>query len=196
MAIIPWKTLDSRYLIRDPWMVLRADRCETERGVTVDPFYVQEPPDWVQIVAFDRDDRILLVQQYRHGAGVVSRELPCGKIEAGEDPAEAARRELLEETGCVAQTLLPLPALSPNLTSLANTLYAFVALNTECVEEQHLDATEEIEFGFATIPEVLALIEGGGFLQALHVAYLFLALQKRGLYGVSPVARDSGESAG
>jgi len=181
MAIIPWKTLDSRYLIRDPWMVLRADRCETGHGVTVDPYYVQEPQDWVQIVAFDRDDRILLVQQYRHGAGLISRELVSGKIEVGEAPADAARRELLEETGCVAQTLLPLPALSPNLASLSNTLHAFIGLNTECVRAQSLDATEEIEFGFVTIPEVFALIESGGFLQALHVAYLFLALQKRRL---------------
>lgn len=185
MAITPWKTIDSRYLIRDPWMVLRADRCETARGVMVDPYYVLEPPDWVQIVAFDRQDRILLIQQYRHGAGVIASELPCGKIEPGEAPADAARRELLEETGCVAQVLRPLPALSPNAACLSNTMHSFIALNTEPVREQQLDATEEIEFEFVPITEALALIDGGGFQQALHVAYLFLALRERRLCVVS-----------
>ena len=162
-------------------MVLRADRCETADGVVVDPYYVQEPPDWVQIVAFDRRDRILLNRQYRHGAGVISTELPCGKIEAGEAPVEAARRELLEETGCVAQALLPLPALSPNPAHYSNKVHAFIALDTQQVQKQNLDTTEEIEFGFTPIPDVIALIEEGTFLQALHVAYLFLAMHKRGL---------------
>ena len=181
MAITPWKIIESRYLIRDPWMVLRADRCETASGVTVDPYYVQEPHDWVQIAAFDCQDRILLTQQYRHGAGVISTELPCGKIEAGEAPADAARRELLEETGCAAETLLPLPALFPNPACLSNRVHAFIALDTRPVQEQNLDPTEEIEFGFVAIPDVLALIDGGTFTQALHVAYLFLALRRRGL---------------
>ena len=163
-------------------MVLRSDRCETASGVVVDPYYVLEPPDWVQIVAFDRQDRILLNRQYRHGAGVISTEFPCGKIEAGEAPADAARRELLEETGCAAEVLVPLPALSPNPTHYSNRVHAFIALNTQPVQQPKLDPTEEIEFGFATISDVLALIERGTFLQALHVAYFFLALHKRGLF--------------
>ena len=181
MSITPWKIIDSRYLIRDRRMVLRADRCETGTGVVVDPYYVQEPPDWVQIVAFDRQDRILINRQYRHGAGLISTELPCGKIEAGEPPADAARRELLEETGCAGQTLCPLPELSPNPTHYTNRVHTFIALNTQRIQEPMPTATEEIEFGFVAIPEVLALIDAGTFLQALHIGSLFLALRKRGL---------------
>lgn len=185
MAITPWKTIDSRYLIRDPWIVLRADRCETASGLSVDPYYVQEPPDWVQIVAFDREDRILLIRQYRHGAGAISTELPCGKIEPGEAPADAARRELLEETGCAAEVLWPLPALSPNPAHYSNRVHAFIALDTQPIKEQNLDATEEIEFEFVSIPDVLALIDSGAFFQALHIAYLLLALRRRQLFVVN-----------
>lgn len=188
MGISPWKTIGSRYLIRDPWMTLRADHCETASGIAVDPYYVQEPPDWVQIIAFDAQDRILLIRQYRHGAGAISIELPCGKIEPGEAPADAARRELLEETGCAAEALWPLPALSPNPAHYSNRVHAFVALHTQPVQEQNLDPTEDIEFEFVAIPDVLALIDGGAFLQALHVACLFLALRRRQLFVVNSMS--------
>jgi len=81
MPLAPWKTLSSRYIIRDRWMTLRADRCETAAGVVIDPYYVQEPEDWVQVVAFDPADKILMIRQYRHAAGLISNELPCGGIE-------------------------------------------------------------------------------------------------------------------
>lgn len=191
MAIIPWKIIDSRYLIRDPWMVLRSDRCETASGVTVDPYYVQEPPDWVQIVAFDCQDRILLIQQYRHGAGVISTELPCGNIDSGEAPAKAAQRELLEETGCGAETFLPLPVSLPNPARFSNKVHAFVALNTQRLQTQDLDPTEQIEFDFRTVSEVLALIDSGAFMQTLHIGSVFQALRMRQLIvlNTTPVPR-------
>lgn len=76
-------------------MTLRADRCETANGIVLDPYY----EDWAQVVAFDAADRILVIRHYRHGAGQVFTELPCGGIERGEPPEVAAARELLEETG-------------------------------------------------------------------------------------------------
>jgi len=181
MAITPWKTAGSRYLVRDRWMTLRADRCETARGTVIDPYYVQEAEDWVQVVAFDTQDRILLTRQYRHGAGSICTELPCGVIEPRETPDQAAARELLEETGCAAQILQPLPVLPPNSARYSNRIHAFIATGTRQVQPQRLEETEEIEFEFRTIAEVFALIDAGTFSQALHVACLLLALRRRGL---------------
>ena len=178
MPVTPWKVISSRYVMRDPWMTLRADHCEMASGVTLNPYYVQEPPDWVQIVAFDRQDRLLTIRQYRHGTGLVSTELPCGAVESGEAPAEAAKRELLEETGCTAEAFLPLPVLSPNPARYSNRIPAFIATGTERARDQELDETEEIEFEFLPIPAVLSLIDAGTFPQALHIASLFLALRK------------------
>jgi 8-oxo-dGTP pyrophosphatase MutT (NUDIX family) len=187
MAITPWKTAGSRYLVRDRWMTLRADHCETASGNVVEPFYIQEVEDWIQVVAFDAQDRILLTRQYRHGAGLICTELPCGVIEHGETPDQAAARELLEETGCTAVHWQPLPVLSPNPARYTNRIHAFIATGARQVQPQRLDETEEIEFEFRTIPEVLALIDTGTFAQALHVASLFLALRRRGLIpAVSP----------
>jgi ADP-ribose pyrophosphatase len=185
MTITPWKTLDSRYVVRDAWMTLRADRCETAGGVVVDPYYVQEPADWVQIVAFDSEDRILITRQYRHGSGRISTEIPCGTVETSETPAQAIQRELLEETGCRAETLQPLPVLSPNPARYSNRVHTFLARDARRVQEPRVDATEEIEFEFLLVEEVLSLIDAGLFSQALHVANIFLALRSRGMLLVS-----------
>ena len=179
MAITPWKTTNSRYVVRDRWMTLRADRCETAVDVVLDPYYVQESEDWVQVVAFDLCGKILLTRQYRHGAGLVCMELPCGVIERGETAAQAATRELLEETGCTLVTLQPLPVLSPNPARYSNRIHAFIASGTQRIQEQRLDKAEEIEFEFLTVNEVLSLIDAGSFPQALHVASIFLALRRR-----------------
>jgi 8-oxo-dGTP pyrophosphatase MutT (NUDIX family) len=102
-------------------------------------------------------------------------------VEPGESPAEALRRELLEETGCKIDELLPLPVLSPNPACFANKIHAFVATGTRLVQRQQLDETEEIDFEFLAIPQVLALIDAGAFPQALHIASVFMALRARGI---------------
>jgi 8-oxo-dGTP pyrophosphatase MutT (NUDIX family) len=181
MPPAPWKKLASRYIVRDRWMTLRADRCETANGVVLDPYYVQEVQDWAQVAAFDASDRLLVVRQYRHGAGQVFTELPCGGIEPGEPPIEAASRELLEETGCVADSLELLPVMAPNPARYNNRIFTFIASNARQVQQQQLDATEDIEFEFLPLSAVLSLIDSGSFVQALHVSGLFLALRKRGM---------------
>lgn len=62
-------------------------------------------PGAVAIVALNEEGRICLVRQYRTALGRVTVEIPAGKLAAGEDPLECANRELLEETGMVAERM-------------------------------------------------------------------------------------------
>jgi 8-oxo-dGTP pyrophosphatase MutT (NUDIX family) len=191
MTVRPWKITESRYVVRDRWMTLRADRCETATGQVIEPYYVQEPEDWIAVVAFDDQDRILLNKQYRHGAGLVITELPSGMVDRGEDPALAASRELLEETGCKAEKWVALPVLSPNPARYANRFHGFMATGVHKVQEQQLDESEEIEFEFWEVGEVLGLIDAGGFLQSMHVAAVMMALRRRGMLSVTLGAAKS-----
>ena len=75
---------------------------------------VVDHPGGVGVLALDGQGRALLVSQFRYPYGQVLREIPAGKLEYGEDPAQAAVRELREETGAVAGSFQSLGELYPS----------------------------------------------------------------------------------
>ena len=182
----PWTVTASRYLLQDKWLTVRADHCRTELGVVVEPYYVLEYPDWVQVVAFDSDSHVLVTQQYRHAARRVCLELPCGVVEAdGETPLEAARRELLEETGCTSDRFESIGHFSPNPATHTNTVHCFAAYDVRRSRPVSQDAAEEVASAFLLVQDVLAAIDTGQVAQALHISGLMLGLKHAGLLTVS-----------
>ena len=176
----------SRYLLQDKWLTVRADQCRTARGVTVDPYYVLEYPDWVLVAAFDAEHRILVTQQYRHAAGSVCLELPSGVVEdADETPLAAAKRELREETGYASDHFERVGCFSPNPATHTNTLHCFVAYNVYRSEQASQDETEDVWSGFLEIEDVMGALETGEFSQALHISALLLSLKHAGLLALS-----------
>ncbi|MEM7195475.1 MAG: 2,3-bisphosphoglycerate-independent phosphoglycerate mutase [Pseudomonadota bacterium] len=98
----------------------------------------------VVIVLVDNDGQICLLRQYRHAAGGYIWEFPAGRLEGNEAPAEAARRELVEETGCAANDI---SAMGSMLTTPGF-----------CDEELHLFLATDITKGQAS-PELHEVIE-------------------------------------
>lgn len=87
----------------DPWLCVWREDLTLPDGREVDRFFTIEMPDYVVIVATTTSGRILTLRGYKHGPRRVCTSLPAGFVEAGEAPLEAARRELLEETGYAAE---------------------------------------------------------------------------------------------
>ena len=94
-----WKTLSQKYLIEKPWLTARVDKVELPTGAIIDEYYVLEYPDWVNTIAITKEGEFVFVRQYRYAIGKTVNELCAGVIEKGEDPMDAAKRELMEETG-------------------------------------------------------------------------------------------------
>jgi ADP-ribose pyrophosphatase len=172
-----WKTRNRRTLVKDRWISLHAEECELPDGRVVSPFYVIEEKEWVHIVAVNRVGEILLTRQYRHAAHVVCSELPCGAAEEGEEPLEAARRELREETGHTADEWTKVAVLFANPARQTNRIHCFLARGLKSVGVQSPDDSEEISFEFASRAEVISRIQEGDFSQALHVASFLLAVE-------------------
>ena len=99
MSIKKWETLKSDYIIKRPWLTARRDEVQLPNGIIHDEYYVQEYPDWVNVIAEDCKGNLIIERQWRHGLGIVSNEICAGVIEKDEEPLDAAKRELQEETG-------------------------------------------------------------------------------------------------
>jgi ADP-ribose pyrophosphatase len=99
------KILKSRVVYRAPVFFVTSEEVREPNGVTARRDVVRHPGS-VVIMAVDdsrREPRVLLIRQFRYAAGRELWELPAGRVDPGEDPAMAGRRELLEETGFTAR---------------------------------------------------------------------------------------------
>jgi len=176
MTINPWKIIKSKYLIKDQWLTLRSDHCLTPQNETVDPYYILETVDWVNVVPFDFSGQVLINHQYRHGNQKISYEIPCGMIDADDSsPLKAAQRELLEETGYVSDCLVDIGKLYANPARQNTTIYNYLALDIKYQQPPEFDASENIESGVEALADVMAMIDSGQFNHALHISSLFLA---------------------
>jgi len=89
-------------LRREPWLEVFEEHIRLPDGRLVDDFYTIQLRNFVVVAPLTENGELILIRHYRHGPGRMTRSLPSGFIEEDESPAEAARRELLEETGFAA----------------------------------------------------------------------------------------------
>lgn len=176
-----WKTLDSKYIVQRPWATLRVDKMQLPNGTVKDEYYVLEYPTWVNMIGITERNTILFVRQYRHGAQEVFVELPAGVVEEAEDPKDAARRELLEETGYAFADIEYLCQLYANPATSGNLTFTYLLTGGVRVQEQQLDSSEDIEVVEMTIEEAKSFLFENKIGQALHSAALFYAFKKLGL---------------
>lgn len=140
-----WEVLDRRYAYKDQWLQIRSDRVKLPEGTILDPFHVLESAPNVNVIALTPDDKVVLVEQWRHPVEKNVLEFPAGAVDKGEDPLSAARRELLEETGFASDHWQFLGTCDANPSRQNNQLFSFVALDSRKVAEQQLSEGELIQ---------------------------------------------------
>nr|WP_240926973.1 NUDIX hydrolase [Rhodococcus kroppenstedtii] len=152
-------------------LALRRDRVAMPGGRTAEREVI-EHHGAVAVVAIDDEDRIVLIEQYRHPLGRRLLELPAGLLdEPGEDPVDAVGRELTEETGLAAESFSVLVdvAASPGFTD--ETVRIFLAEGLSEVDRPEArDEEADIELVRLSVEDALARVLSGEIVNASAVA--------------------------
>ncbi len=130
---------------------------------------VADHPGGVAIVALDRDDNVLTVRQYRYVFSRVVEEIPAGKLEPGEDPDEAALRELKEETGATPERFVPLGELIVSPGAYGEVLHLYLAEGLT-IGAQSLDEDEFLNVARTPFDEMVRRVLDGELTDAKTVA--------------------------
>ena len=123
-----WRTRSRRTVFASgPVREVAVEVVELPDGRTISDYHVVRLPDYVLVYAVMADGTVPMLRQYKHGPRRVCLTFPGGAIDDGETPVDAARRELLEETGCAAANWERLGTFVNNANQGCNTVHLFRA---------------------------------------------------------------------
>ena len=169
---LEWEEVSCEHIVKDEWIDIRRSAFRFPDGTVFEPYYSYSRRDYTVIVAEDVNGDFLCVRQYRQGIRKVTNEFPAGGIEPGskdDDALNAAKRELLEETGYESSDWRHLLTIASNATIADNHAYIFYAANCRKVAGQKLDDTEFLTVTKRSADEIEDLIAKGEFEQSMHV---------------------------
>ena len=157
---------------------VRVEEVEIRPGQTARLDIIQHPGA-VTILPLDGDGLVWFVRQYRHPAREFLLELPAGTLEAGEDPALAANRELQEEIGMRAASLEEIATcyLAPGYSTELMHIFLATGLSPSALEQ---DEDEVISLEKLPAAQAAALARRGELRDAKSLVALLLAAQRLG----------------
>lgn len=153
------KTLDQISKFEGRVIHVHVDTVELPNGRTSTREIVNHPGG-VGILALDQDNNVLVVRQFRYAFGRILLEIPAGKLERGEDPYEAAMRELKEETGASCEKLVSLGELYPTPGYCDEIIRLYLARDLSW-GDMHLDDDEFLTVGRVPFQEMVDRILAG-----------------------------------
>ena len=161
----------------------KADRFTVERvafhvkGAEHERDVIRHPGSVVIVPRFD-DGRVCLIRNYRVSVDQTLIELPAGTLEGGEPPMQAAYRELQEETGLIADVMIPICSFYAAPGILDEQMHLFLAESLHRGPTAR-EAAEEIENMFVPWSEAMAMVEERKIIDAKTIVGLFLCHDRR-----------------
>jgi len=179
MSILPWKIASSRDVYAaEPWVRVSVQKVELPDGRTVEDYHQIRLADYAGVVLLLDDETVLFERHYKHGVRGVSLSLPGGGINPGESPLEAIQRELLEETGYMAEEWHSLGSYVCDGNYGCGKANLFFARKVRRVAEPNSRDLEEMEMVFLKKDQVINGLQEGRFAILGVAAALALALHR------------------
>jgi 8-oxo-dGTP pyrophosphatase MutT (NUDIX family) len=170
----PWERLSSREVAEYEMFRVREDRSRSPKDGKAHTVHVAESPGGVAVLAVTDDGRLVMVEQFRHGTRALSLELPSGVVDEGEEPAEAARRELREETGFEGGEARVLGCFELNPSWQKTAVHAVLVPGARREGEQEEDEGEDIRVRLLSVDEVRRRVAAGEIDAAVTLCALAL----------------------
>ena len=170
MKIQKWKITNQKALIQTPVFSLfqheaQSPLDEKKKG----HFFHFKVPNWVNVIAITKDQKVILVEQFRHGNHEISLEIPGGIIDPGEEVLAAGIRELKEEAGGVGSYAEVIGVVDANPAIQDNSCWTILIRDVE-LGEQELDDLEEIAIHLVELDKIPEMIRNGDIRHSLVVA--------------------------
>ena len=178
-----WKTLASRYLYQSRWFSLRQD--DVRLGDEDIVYTFVEHPGYAMVVPLLADGRVLMERVYRYTVKETILECPSGGLD-GDAPEAAARRELLEETGWVAERLELLGSFYGSQGISNERLWIYLATELRDTGQTQRERTEDIELAFVPFDDAVAMAFDGRISDAPSCLSLMLAARCIGIRARKP----------
>lgn len=178
-----WKLLNSEYIFREPWLTVRKDSYKLPNRAIIPDYYILEYPNWVNTIAITKDNKFVMVRQFRPALAYLGYELSAGVVDK-EDTSflEAAQRELLEETGYSGGNWSKLMEISPNSGTHTNIVHCFLATDVELTNTPHLDSTEYLTVHLLSLDELRTLLINDEIKQATQTTPLWRYIAENKLF--------------
>jgi ADP-ribose pyrophosphatase len=176
----PWKRKSSKLIYQNPWIKLEEDQVIRPNGSEGIYGKVHFKNKALGIIPLDDQNNTWLVGQYRYTLNEYSWEIPMGGVPLGENTLEGAKRELMEETGLIAQKWTKLMRI--HTSNSVTDEYGYVYLAEELTQgKMNWDETEELLVKKLPLDEAVKMVSNGTITDAISVAGLLKVARIFGL---------------
>jgi len=174
----PWRTVKKEILLNhSKYLKVEKHTIELPDGRLIESWPWVISPDFINLAAVTSDGKFICFRQTKYAVDGISLAPVGGYIEQGEIPVDAAKRELLEETGFTSDEWITLGEFPVDGNHGCGTAYLFLALNAQYAAEPVNDDLEEQEMVFLSLDEIDTALSKGEFKILSWTALISLSLR-------------------